>query len=94
MIPDWESRALRILAEFRSDYSRGLNDAEMVDLVAELVAGSALFADAWRRQAVLAREGGARLFQGPDGTVLRYEQHTFTPAEQPDHKLVMLLPRT
>lgn len=92
LIPDWEARALRILAEFRSDYSRRLNDPDMAEMVDDLVARSPLFAGAWRRQAVLAREGGLRAFLGANGDVRRFEQHTFTPSDQPDYKLVMLVP--
>jgi transcriptional regulator with XRE-family HTH domain len=94
LIPDWEPRAIRILAEFRTDYGRRLNDPEMSDMVDELSAQSSLFAKAWRTQSVLAREGGMRDFVGGDGQVRRYEQHTFTPSDQPDHKLVMLMPQT
>ncbi|MBX9458897.1 MAG: helix-turn-helix transcriptional regulator [Rhizobium sp.] len=91
-IPDWDARALRILAEFRSDYSRGRHDPEMTGLVAELTAGSAVFARGWQRQSVLAREGGLRTFRGPDGNVRPYQQHTLVPPEQPDYKLVILVP--
>lgn len=90
LIPDWEARALRILAEFRSDYSRWLNDPDMNELVDDLAATSPLFAGAWRRQAVLAREGGMRVFHGAGGVLRRFEQHSFVPADQPDHKFVML----
>ena len=92
LVPDWEARALRLLAEFRSDFSRGLNDPEMTDMVDDLVSRSLLFARGWQRQTVLAREGGARTFRGADGRPRRYEQHTLTPSERPDHKLVMLVP--
>jgi transcriptional regulator with XRE-family HTH domain len=92
LIPDWEARALRILAEFRSDYSRGLNDTDMTDMVDDLAARSTLFASGWRRQAVLARESGVRAFLAPGGNLRRFDQHTFTPADQPEHKLVMLTP--
>lgn len=92
LIPDWEARALRILAEFRSDYSRGLNDPAMNALVEELGGRSPLFARGWRRQAVLAREGGMRTFRARDGSLRAYAQHTFLPADAPDHKLVMLVP--
>ncbi|MGV3549570.1 helix-turn-helix transcriptional regulator [Rhizobium sp.] len=92
LIPDWETRALRLLAEFRSDYSRSLNDPDMADMVDDLVAQSPIFAKAWRRQAVLGREGGLRTFVMAGGGTRRFEQHTFTPSDQPDHKLVMLVP--
>jgi transcriptional regulator with XRE-family HTH domain len=91
LIPDWEARALRILAEFRGDYSRSLNDPAMNALVEELTESSALFAAGWRRQTVLGREGGTRGFRDRDGKLRHYEQHTFAPAELPDHKLVMLI---
>lgn len=91
LIPDWEARALRILAEFRSDFSRSLNDPEMSAMVDDLVASSPLFAAGWRRQAVLAREGGTRSFRAANGDLRRYDQHTLTPSDQPDHKLVMLV---
>lgn len=91
-IPDWDTRALRLLAEFRADYSRGRHDPEMAGFVAELTAGSAEFARGWQRQSVLAREGGLRTFRGPDGVVLPFQQHTLVPPEQPDYKLVMLVP--
>lgn len=92
LIPDWEPRALRLLAEFRSDYSRGLNDPVMNAMVDGLAAESEMFATAWRRQAVMAREGGVRTFRLADGDMRRFEQHTFAPSDAPDHKLVMLTP--
>lgn len=92
LIPDWEARALRLLAEFRSDFSRWLNDSELTGMVDRLTKESALFARGWQRQAVLAREGGRRVFFGADGELCRYDQHTFTPSDAPDHKLVMLVP--
>ena len=39
---------------------------------------------------MLAREGGARVFNQRNG-VLRYEQLTLSPAGRPDQKLVMLV---
>ena len=65
----------------------------MADLVRELHQRSAEFAVFWNDHAVLSREGGARVFNHPDDGKLRYEQVTFVPATQPDHKLVVLLPR-
>ena len=92
LIPDWEERALRLLAEFRSDYSRGLDDPAMRGLVADLAEKSPLFAGAWRRQAVRGREGGTRTFRCEDGRLRAFTQHTFVPTDGPDHKLVMLVP--
>lgn len=92
LLPDWEDRALRLLAEFRADYSRALHDPRTRALVDELKAESELFARAWDMQDVVAREGGARRFNHPDSGLLTYEQHTFSPADRPDYKLVVLIP--
>ena len=92
LVPDWEARALRLLAEFRSDFGRGLSDPDMTDMVDDLIAESPLFARGWQRQTVLAREGGIRTFRGADGELRRYEQHTLTPSDRTDHKLVLLVP--
>jgi hypothetical protein len=92
LIPDWEHRARRVLAEFRADYSHTLKDGQMKAMVDALRAESRLFARAWDEQGVLDREGGVRSFthhgQGP----LRFRQHTFSPSDRPDFKLVVLMP--
>ena len=91
-LPDWQDRALRLLAEFRADRPRALDDAATAALVGDLTRASPLFASAWQAQTVIAREGGARHFAHPTDGALTYRQYTFTPADRPDYKLVMLLP--
>jgi transcriptional regulator with XRE-family HTH domain len=93
-VVDWPERARRVIAEFRADFSRSLDDPRMQRLVEELRAGDPTFARLWEEQAVLAREGGLRRFQHPQDGPLAYEQFTFHPAERPDCKLVLLAPRT
>jgi transcriptional regulator with XRE-family HTH domain len=90
-IHDWENRARRLLAEFRADTAHNPDDPAMRELVGDLLRGSVSFARFWNSHAVLAREGGARVFNHPRDGVLRYEQITLVPAAHPDHKLVMLL---
>lgn len=92
LIPDWQDRARRLLAEFRADFSRGLADPRMRALVDTLRRDSGLFAEAWDAQEVLAREGGLRAFHHPGDGPLRFEQHSFSPADRADHKLVVLTP--
>ncbi len=91
---DWEDRARRLLAEFRADTARNPDDHEIQTLVGDLRARSADFARFWNDHAVLGREGGARRFNHPQDGTLHYEQITLVPAAHPDHKLVMLLPKT
>jgi transcriptional regulator with XRE-family HTH domain len=89
---DWENRARRLLAEFRADTAHNSDDATMQALVGDLLQCSASFARFWNSHAVLAREGGTRVFNHPQDGTLHYEQITLVPAAHPDHKLVMLLP--
>ena len=92
LIPDWDGRARRVLAEFRADYSHSLHDPEMNALLTALRQQSPFFAKAWSEQAVLDREGGLRVFSHPVRGRLSYKQHTFRPSDRPDHKLVVLIP--
>jgi hypothetical protein len=92
LIPNWEERARRILAEFRADYSRGFRDARVRELVEHLRRSSALFGETWDGQAVEYRAGGARSFFAADGQVVQYVQHTYLPLERSDYKLVVLVP--
>ncbi|GEP60133.1 helix-turn-helix transcriptional regulator [Reyranella soli] len=92
IIPDWQARARRVLAEFRADSSRHLEDAELQTLVEDLRGRSALFAQCWTEHAVVDRTGGERIFDHPREGRLRYQQIAFALANRPDFKLVMLVP--
>jgi len=93
LIPDWEDRARRLLAEFRADYGQSFRDARVRGLADELLTKSCLFASAWNEQGVQHRAGGLREFVHPKEGPLSFEQHTFIPAERRDYKLVMLVRR-
>ncbi|WP_235829376.1 helix-turn-helix transcriptional regulator [Croceicoccus estronivorus] len=92
LLPDWEHRARRILAEFRADFGRNPTDPRTQAVVEWLSARSALFREAWNTQSVSSREGGLRIFTHPLQGRLEFEQHTLHPADRPDFKLVMLEP--
>ncbi|MBV8535269.1 MAG: helix-turn-helix domain-containing protein [Alphaproteobacteria bacterium] len=94
IIPDWDVRARRVLAEFRAESSRYLDDPALTALVGELSRESPLFARGWREHDVVERAGGERSFDHPRRGRVRYEQMSFTVASRPDFKLVMLLPRS
>lgn len=90
LIVDWEARAHRLAAEFRADFHRRPTDAGMGALVDDLCRDSALFADCWRRQDVLQREGGERRFRHPVRGEVRFVQTTLLVALQLEIKLVCL----
>jgi hypothetical protein len=84
LLPDWETRRQRVLAEFRRDYSRVLGDPRVAGAVARLRETSAVFRAAWDKQSVLACGGGLRLFQHPDDGPLRFTQHPLAEFELGD----------
>ena len=89
LIADWGERARRVVAEFRSDFSRRLRDPFMQALIAELSAGSLAFRQYWEEQAVLSREGGERRFNSPKRC---FHQTTLILSAHPDIRLVTLTP--
>ncbi len=93
VIPDWQARARRVLAEFRADSSRHLEDAALQALVDDLRRRSPLFKQCWTEHAVVDRTGGERIFDHPRQGRLHYEQIAFALANRPDFKLVMLVPQ-
>ena len=91
LIHDWNERARRLVAEFRADAGRHLDDPPIKALVAELSNRSSDFARFWNEHSVLSREGGERTFDHPLDGFLRFEQITMTLSNRPDLKFVMLV---
>jgi transcriptional regulator with XRE-family HTH domain len=92
LLPDWEDRAWRLVAEFRADYGRCLTDPYANAIVDQLRHECPAFATAWQTQAVADREGGIRIFSHPQDGPLTFRQLTFNPVDRPDYKLVVLDP--
>ncbi|MDR1989059.1 MAG: helix-turn-helix transcriptional regulator [Acidobacteriaceae bacterium] len=90
LIVDWETRARRLVAEFRADAIRHLADAPVRLLIDALSAASPDFARFWASQDVFEREGGPRDFMHPRRGRLVCDQITLTPANRDDLKLVVL----
>jgi transcriptional regulator with XRE-family HTH domain len=91
LVQGWEERARRLLAEFRLEQGRHLDDPEMNALVADLKRRSPFFAAAWEEHIVVGREGGMRTFSHPARGLLYFEQVTFNLSSRPEFKLVMLV---
>lgn len=89
LIVDWETRAQRLVAQFRADAIRHLNDAPTRTLIDQLAAESEAFARFWASQDVGEREVGTREFEHPRDGRLVYEQITFKPAHREDLLLVV-----
>ena len=91
-IVDWPQRARRLVAEFRADTAARPEDPACQSLVNGLMQASPDFAQAWRAQSVLGREGGERAFVLPARGSLRYRQYTLQLATHPEFKLTVLTP--
>jgi transcriptional regulator with XRE-family HTH domain len=90
-ICDWENRARRLVAEFRADTAARTDDEEVASLVEGLRRASPSFAQFWKDQRVLARDGGTRDFNHPRDGLARYEQITLVPTTRSGYKVVMLI---
>lgn len=91
-IQDWPARAQRLAAEFRAEAAHEPDAPARRALAETLSRESAAFSQYWNSYAVLAREGGLRLFNHPALGPLRYTQHNFAPIAHPGYRLVILTP--
>lgn len=92
LLPDWQARARRSVAEFRADVAQYIHSPDVQRFIQQLQADSPDFAQCWSEQTVSAREGGRRHFTPPGQSLKIFEQLTFRLATQNHYKLVMLLP--
>jgi hypothetical protein len=91
-IPNWRSRAERLVAEYRADTAAWEDDPVRKALVQELSDISPEFAAAWRSQQVQSRDGGRRGFAHPRRGRAEYHQFTLRVAQRADMKLTVLVP--
>jgi transcriptional regulator with XRE-family HTH domain len=91
-VVDWELRARRLLAQFRVDYGKYIEDPKMLDLVRELSEESDLFQRIWREQKVLFWDGNEKSYNHPHRGLLKFFQTTFLAAADPALKLIILEP--
>lgn len=94
LVIDWEPRARRLLAHFRVEFARYIDDPKMLDLVRGLSEASDTFRRFWDEQQVLWWEGNEKSFNHPELGLLTFFQTTFFAAPDPTLKLVILQPRS
>ncbi|MBK6971439.1 MAG: helix-turn-helix domain-containing protein [Sterolibacteriaceae bacterium] len=92
LIVDWETRAGRLVAEFRADCRTRLDEPALVRLIDDLKKGSPEFARFWKQHNVLERQGGRRDFNHCRRGLVSYQQVTLKPVDQDQLKLVLLKP--
>ena len=94
VVDDWEPRARRLLAQFRLEFGRYIDDPKMLDLVQGLSAASEPFRRFWEEQQVVWWEGNEKSFNHPQRGLLDFFQTTFFAAPDPSLKLVILRPHS
>lgn len=94
LVPDWEGRARRLVAEFRAGSAHLGNDPFLARLLADLGERSEAFRRLWDLQDVSWREVGWRDFQHPSLGALRFEQISFRPAGAGEWRLTVLVPES
>jgi transcriptional regulator with XRE-family HTH domain len=92
LVGDWEPRARRLLAQFRVEFGRYIDDPKMLDLIQGLSEASELFHQFWSEQKVLLWDGNEKSFNHPERGLLTFFQVTFLAAADPTLKLVILKP--
>lgn len=92
LVPDWEERARRVVAEFRADSAHVDDDGLLAKMVADLGTQSSNFVRLWNLTDVSLREGGLREFSHPTLGTLCFEQISFRPGGSGDWRLTILIP--
>jgi transcriptional regulator with XRE-family HTH domain len=92
LIIDWTARAQDSLARFRTDYGRHAGDGDFVRLVERLKAVSPEFTEWWPRHDIRPMTEGRRAYNHPIGGRMIVEHATFLLADNPELRLLVLLP--
>lgn len=94
LVPDWETRCERIVAELRAEGIHHLQEPRLQAFVHEMSAASTAFRTQWARQQVVERRGGERHFHHIVSGELRYTQVSWRLSGNSAVKMVILLPDT
>jgi hypothetical protein len=92
LVIDWEPRARRLVAQFRVEFAKYIDDPKMIDLVKGLSEASDLFRRFWDDQQVVWWQGNEKSFNHPELGMLTFFQTAFYSAPDPTLKLVILTP--
>src|ERR1700722_8485982 len=84
LMVDWSARAQDTLARFRADYGRHAGEAHFVQLVEQLKAVSAEFAEWWPRHDIQQMSEGRRDYLHPLGGRMIVEHATFLVGNNPE----------
>jgi transcriptional regulator with XRE-family HTH domain len=93
LMPDWERGARRLVAKFRADSARHIDDPAFERLIESLRAASPEFQRWWERHEVATLGEGRKELQHPVVGRLVFEHAAFRHELSPDQRLVLYSPR-
>jgi len=91
-IVDWEEDARQILAQFRSNCGRYLGDAQLTELIHDLMLSSPEFRAWWPDHEVRGGQEGRKTLNHPQVGYLLFERLTFQVFDTPDLKVTVYTP--
>ena len=91
-VVDWEDDARRLLAQFRSLYGRYPGDAQLTELIHDLMLSSPEFRAWWPDHEVLSGQEGRKTLNHPQAGYLLFERLTFQVFDTPDLKVIVYTP--
>jgi transcriptional regulator with XRE-family HTH domain len=92
LVVDWELRARRLVAQFRIDFAKHIDDPKMLELVDKLSEQSDIFLRFWKEQRVMFWDEVEKSYNHPRLGLLQFHQSTFLAAPDATLKLVVLKP--
>lgn len=91
-IVDWEADARHILAQFRSTSARYPGDAQLTELIHDLMLASPEFRAWWPDHEVQSGQEGRKTLNHPQVGYLYFERLTFQVFDAPDLKITVYTP--
>ncbi len=91
-IVDWEEDARQLLAQFRSSCGRYPGDAQLTELIHDLMLASPEFRAWWPDHEVRSGQEGRKMLNHPQVGYLLFERLTFQVFDTPDLKVTVYTP--
>ncbi|GCE07084.1 helix-turn-helix transcriptional regulator [Dictyobacter aurantiacus] len=91
-VVDWEEDARHLLAQFRSMYGRYPADAQLTELIHDLMLASPEFRAWWPDHEVQSGQEGRKALNHPQVGLLVFERLTFQVFDTPDLKVTVYTP--
>jgi len=92
LFPDWEQSSRLLVAKFRAESARHLDDPEFEQLISALRKSSPEFCKAWKRHEVAGSGEGRKEIHHPVAGRMSFEHAVFHPGEAPEQRVILYSP--